>query len=267
MLAMKQTKAKGLSAFNDHFSTIYAERWPTLAEALAAPRAQSALINPFADLGLRSPYYLDEASLLAAQALPIKAGDRVLDMCAAPGGKALSLIFKSQGDVSFVLNERSSARRARLQRVVEEYLPSEVRTRVKVTGHDATKWCLHEQAAYEAILLDAPCSSERHLLEKPDLMRDWSKTRSQTLAISQFAMLASACDAVKPLGFVLYATCSISPVENDGVLQKLEKKRTHMERIALHFDLGEATSHGWIFLPDTSKHGPLYLSLLRRKAP
>jgi 16S rRNA C967 or C1407 C5-methylase (RsmB/RsmF family) len=186
-------------------------------------------------------------------------------MCSAPGGKALTLLYRADASNHFVLNERSATRRGRLQRVLVDYL-GDHSFNIQVTGHDATKWCLYEKNAYEAILLDAPCSSERHLLEKPELMKEWSAHRTKALAMQQFAMLASAGDAVKPGGHILYATCSISPTENDDVIAKLLKRREGFEVVPLRLDEGEPTRHGWMFLPDTTHMGPLYVSLMTKKS-
>ena len=107
---------------------------------------------------------MDGASILAAQALDPQPGDDILDLCAAPGGKSLMLAEKIAEAGTLVANDRSASRRGRLKRVLESYIPNPVRERIRVTGHDATKWCVFETEAYDRILLDAPCSSERHVL-------------------------------------------------------------------------------------------------------
>lgn len=288
---MKQNKSKmkGVDAFDEFFARLYGSRWPSLLQALSKEPARSALVNPYAQLsydqvaslgetaggrcaspfqaenGIMSHYALDQASVLAATSLPLKDSDRVLDMCAAPGGKALTLIFRSNESVDFVLNERSATRRARLKKVIDEYLSEDRKKHIKITGHDATRWGLHEQAAFDAILLDAPCSSERHLLEQPKLLEQWSPHRTRTLAMQQYAMLAAASAAVKPGGYILYATCSISTLENDDVISKLLKKRDQYEVVKLKFELGEETTHGWIFLPDVCSLGPLFVCLIQRR--
>lgn len=88
------------------------------------------------------------------------------------------------------------------------------------------RWWQHEQAAYDALLLDAPCSSERHLALRgtPVTREDWSPSRSQRNAATQLALLLSAAQLLKPGGRLVYSTCSISPGENDGVVGKALKK-------------------------------------------
>jgi 16S rRNA C967 or C1407 C5-methylase (RsmB/RsmF family) len=248
-------------AFHEFFAKVYGERWPSLYAALEKP---SVTREFFCAPGM-PPYFMDEASVLAAQSLPFAPNARVLDLCAAPGGKTLVLASKVGPGGSLLSNERSATRRERLKRVIDEHVPASIRAQIKVTSHDASKWCLYEKDAYDAILLDAPCSSERHLIHQPNLLKEWTPNRSKFLAQRQYAMLASTFAVVAPGGHVLYSTCSISPLENDGVIDKLlKKKKGQVEVKKLSLAVGEATTQGWMILPDTSGLGPMYFSLIRR---
>jgi 16S rRNA C967 or C1407 C5-methylase (RsmB/RsmF family) len=256
----KASPLKGQEAFLGHFAQIYGSRWPELYAALQSDSRHVAY-NPF---NLPKPYFLDEASIVAAQALPVEQGYRVLDMCAAPGGKALVLASALETG-SLVANERSAARRSRLKRVIEEHLPDSLKKLVTITGYDAARIGMFQPNAYDAILLDAPCSSERHLLKSPELLKDWTARRSGFLAVRQYAMLVSAMLAAKPGGYILYATCSLSPTENDDVIRRiLIKKKDKIKSINAQPSLGEATEFGKIILPDTAAGaGPLYFALLQ----
>jgi 16S rRNA C967 or C1407 C5-methylase (RsmB/RsmF family) len=149
---------------------------------------------------------------------------------------------------------------------LEEHLPPETLERVRVTGHDAARWSQYEQETYDRILLDVPCSSERHIYTSPQHLARWSPARSKHLAVQAFAMLASALETVRTGGFVLYSTCALSPQENDGVLEKLHRKREgRFELTAASLPYGEATEYGWQILPDTAGgRGPIYFALVRR---
>ncbi|MDC7246435.1 MAG: RsmB/NOP family class I SAM-dependent RNA methyltransferase [Sphaerochaetaceae bacterium] len=248
--------------FDRYYQEIYKERWQTLKTALLAQTTPVAFqYSPSCQ-----PYYLDEASVIAASALPVREGNTVLDMCAAPGGKSLVLAKKLGNSGSLVCNDRSSKRRSRLHSVVNSHLDPQMVQRVTITSHDASKWSLYEQNIYDAVLLDAPCSSERHLLHDTKAMAQWSPRRTRMLAIQQFAMLASALEAVKAGGYILYSTCSISPLENEKVVEKLEKKRKgRYEIIDLNLDTAQKCSSGQIILPDSEENlGPLYFCLIRR---
>lgn len=246
-------------AFEQFYSDIFETRWPALRSALAAEPTYARLGPP-----LVSPYYLDDASRIAAETLPTDGAEALLDMCAAPGGKTLSLASRLENDAHLVANERSARRRERLHRVLDEHLPPALRARVEVTGHDASKWGLYEQSAYDRILLDVPCSSERHLLASPQHLDRWTPARTRHLATQAFAMLAAAIDAARPGGLILYSTCALSPAENDGVLEKAAKKRAGRYSVrSPEVPWAEPTRHGYNILPDTAGgRGPIYLALL-----
>jgi 16S rRNA C967 or C1407 C5-methylase (RsmB/RsmF family) len=247
--------------FDKFYSSLYLDRWETLKRSLVVPSTPIAYSE-----GLEKTYFLDEASIIAANLLPVSEGDHVLDMCAAPGGKSLVLANKLRASGSLTCNDRSSQRRLRLRKVLDEHLPESWRASVSITSHDASKWGLYEQSAYDAILLDAPCSSERHVLQDPKALELWGPARTKHLAVQQFAMLAAALEAVKPGGYILYSTCSISSLENESVVERLAKKRSgRYEEIPIEAPFSEKLSHGHIILPDTAQgKGPLYFCLIRR---
>ncbi len=262
-MAKQKGKSHGAEAFESYYAQIYDRRWSVLKEALLTDRTPIAYCE-----NMLQSYYLDEASILAAKLLGVQAGDSVLDMCAAPGGKSLVLASSLQTGGTLVANDRSATRRGRLKSVLKEHLPLEMQNRISVTGHDATRWSLYEQNTYDRILLDAPCSSERHVLCDPKALEIWSPSRPKHLAIQQFAMLASALEAVKVGGFVLYSTCSINPIENEQVIDKLFDKRSGRFTLqSIEAPYAELCRHGSIILPDSAYgKGPLYFCLIRRTA-
>ncbi len=259
----KKSFEDALHAFHAHYDALWGERWESLKRALRDEDFKSAWRNPFP--GLKEQYFLDPASIAVAQALQVQPGDRVLDLCAAPGGKTLILAQSLASHGELTANERSSERRARLKRVLVEYLPPELRARIRVTGHDATRWGLHERDHYDRVLLDAPCSSEAHVLRDPKALALWSPKRSERLAIQAYAMLASALTALKPGGVLVYSTCSVARAENDQVLQKLITRRgSEITLLQTQLNIGEATAHGWQILPDRDRAGPMYFSKLKK---
>jgi 16S rRNA C967 or C1407 C5-methylase (RsmB/RsmF family) len=139
---------------------------------------------------------------------------------------------------------------------LEDHLPTDLQASVHVTGHDATRWGLYEQNVYDRILLDAPCSSERHVLNDPKALAQWSPSRTRTLAQQAIALLCSALEALRPGGWLLYSTCSISPHENEQVLEKFRLKRPGKWSL-----LDQAT-----ILPDEhTGAGPLFWALLQKE--
>ncbi len=287
-------------AFQDYFNKIYQDRWTQLLVSLKEKEKQVARLNMLTEIDqtrlvslakqdwlsecywidsdnsspiqpqrqkseLLDIYIMDPASVFAARQLNVQAGDRVLDMCAAPGGKSLVLIESLQDSGEIYLNDLSPERRDRLKKVIQNYVPREVRDRVWLTGKDGVQFGLKEANQFDRILLDAPCSGERHILENQQSMNEWSVRRSENLAIRQYSLLSSAFLAAKNGGYILYSTCSISPIENDGVLQKLLKKKSSQVQILPIEVIGgaEKSEFGIQFLPDRCGFGPIYMSLVQ----
>lgn len=276
----------GLIEFQKFYSEMWGERWPVLLQAIQQSEKQVARRNLFItgdgplwlmdfdfkeiprdSDGLLQYYILDLASIYAAQALGVQAGDVVLDMCAAPGGKTLILAeaLAQEGELS--ANEISEARRDRLKKVIQQYIPRTVRDRVWVTGKDGGKFALSHKEKFDRILVDAPCSGERHLLLNKSEMLEWKPARSEKLAQRQYALLTAALLAVRAGGRIVYSTCSISTWENDDVIARLLKKKAEQFTV-LQTDSphphAEKTDHGWQFLPDRSEMGPIYFSVLQK---
>ncbi|MBN2049038.1 MAG: RsmB/NOP family class I SAM-dependent RNA methyltransferase [Spirochaetales bacterium] len=259
---MKKKTPAGREAFEAYYAALYGSRWPSLKEALLQEPVYEEL-----RAGLLKSYFLDGASTLPVKALDVHSGMRVLDLCAAPGGKSLLLALAAGTEGSLTANDRSSARRARLKRVLQEHLPAELRERVFVTGHDAARWCLYETDAYDRVLLDAPCSSEGHVIRAPEALKIWSPKRPHHLARQAFSMIASALRVTRPGGLLVYATCSLVPEENDGPVERLVQRYGAMaEVLPAEAPWGEATPFGRIILPDTAGgRGPIYFAVIRRK--
>ena len=189
----------------------------------------------------------------------------MLDMCAAPGGKTLVIAMMMAGKGRLLANERSASRRDRLRKVLFKHLPSENLDIVEVTGHDATRWSQYEQSTYDKILLDVPCSSERHVIKSPAHLKRWSPARTKHLSFQAYAFLSSALKVVKLGGCVVYSTCALSPLENDGVIEKLHLKRGgDFELLGIKFPFGSKTNFGLQIRPDADDgRGPLYISRIR----
>lgn len=283
-----------------YFEKVYGERWPTLFAALQQSEVQVARENKLGEsvaqaswksltekpelpgcywipVGqgshperradeLLDSYVMDPASVMVARALEVQSGDRVLDMCAAPGGKSLILIEALADEGEIFCNDLSPERRERLKKVIQQYVPRHIRDRVWVTGKDGVQFGLKEANSFDRILLDAPCSGERHILENPTAQAEWSPRRTEHLATRQYSLLSAALLAVKPGGRIVYSTCSISPEENDGVIRKLLKKKKNAVKL-LEAPLGiggERTEFGVAYMPDKAGFGPLYFSVVEK---
>jgi 16S rRNA C967 or C1407 C5-methylase (RsmB/RsmF family) len=253
-------KPRGSAAFEERYRGLFGERWAALSAALAAPADRVAL-----DAGGLEPYWLDSASIFAARALELPEEGAVLDACAAPGGKSLAIASRMGKDARLVSNELSSDRRRRLRYVLDRHLSAEARSRVEVRGRDAASLCRSMPEAFDAILLDAPCSSERHVLADPAALAEWTLARARSLALRQWSLLSSALIMLKSGGCLVYSTCALSPEENDGVVARAAARYG----ASLRFDRpaysgpgeSEGAEYGVSVLPDRAcGAGPMYVS-------
>ena len=269
-------KLSGKEGFEIYYDGLFGKRWNDLRNSLLEPVRQYEYTG-----GLLKPYFLDCGSVAAGFSLPgfpeeeEEKGGLILDMCAAPGGKSLVLSRMLINDnFKMIANEKSGERKTRLCRVLDEHLPSHVRNRITVTGKDAALWCRNERNAFDRILIDAPCSSERHVISSPYHLSLWTPARIRNLTYTQWSILSSGYLALKPGGYLLYSTCALAADENDGVVGRLLKKyseaRLCTSRIPSSVSnlLGvveEKTKYGVQILPDKSSGaGPLFYSLITK---
>ena len=179
---MKQKSAKeklsGEQGFEQYYSDLYKERWQELKQAFSKPSDSIEYKVP----GAQKSYFLDSASILAALCLPLNEAQDILDLCAAPGGKTLVLASRMTADAKLSSNERSPQRKHRLATVVEECLPPQLSERITVSCSDGSTWCTRQSECFDSILLDAPCSSERHVIADPKYLSQWSPSRIKTVA-------------------------------------------------------------------------------------
>ena len=102
---------------------------------------------------------------------------------------------------------------------------------------------------------------------KQSELEQFTLNRTKNLATRQYALLAAAWQSVKPGGWIVYSTCSISPKENDAVVEKLIKKKgAQVSSIDTKIYEGESTDYGLLVLPDKTSHGPLFISKILKPA-
>nr|XP_020732786.1 5-methylcytosine rRNA methyltransferase NSUN4 isoform X2 [Odocoileus virginianus texanus]XP_020732787.1 5-methylcytosine rRNA methyltransferase NSUN4 isoform X3 [Odocoileus virginianus texanus] len=154
-------------------------------------------------LGLMDYYLMDAASLLPVLALGLQPGDTVLDLCAAPGGKTLALL-QTGCCRNLAANDLSTSRTSRLQRVLHNYVPQDVRdkNRVRVTSWDGRKWGELEGDTYDRVLVDVPCTTDRHSLheEENNIFQRSRKKERQMLPMLQVQLLAFAYSRISHYG-------------------------------------------------------------------
>jgi 16S rRNA C967 or C1407 C5-methylase (RsmB/RsmF family) len=162
-------------------------------------------------------------------------------------------------------NDASADRCARLKRVLGQYVPRELSAAVKVTQHDASVQSSFPRL-FSKVLVDAPCSSDRHLLQNlPELQR-WTPTAAAKNAERQFKLLCSALQAARSPALVAYCTHALDAREDDGVVRAVLQRFPERVRVrpAAQLAFGEPTPlGGWMVLPDRADGwGPFYLCVL-----
>ena len=271
-------KAKGEAGFHAYYAALFGGRWETLKAALSAEGAYAKL-----QCGGKEEYFIDAASVRAAAHLPLAGASKILDLCAAPGGKSLVLASLMDKDAALDCNERSFERKKRLVKVCDSCLPEDIRRRVRISCSDGTKWCLTQPESYERILLDVPCSSERHVLNSPPHLCKWSPSRIKSLTVEQWALLSGAYRLLSAGGYILYSTCALCPDENDIVVARLFKKFSGARKIDVcetdfpaeklqrfcalpALSQYERTEYGCHILPDRQNGaGPIWFSLIKKE--
>ncbi|KND03885.1 uncharacterized protein SPPG_01339 [Spizellomyces punctatus DAOM BR117] len=169
------------------------------------------------------------SSMLTPLCLGAQPGWRVLDMCAAPGGKTAMIAESVGANGRIVANELDPARAKRLQKNIDTLLPPELRECVHVRVGDGRKLTLASAAdtanssscdPFDAIMVDAPCSGEGIIqLSEPSSYRHWSFEWVKKHARLQQQLLSNAYSLLKPGGVLIYSTCTLSPEENEAVME------------------------------------------------
>lgn len=177
--------------------------------------------HPYHEAGL---YYIQEPSAMAvvSYAKP-RPGDFVLDLCAAPGGKSTQIAAFLQGEGLLISNEIHPVRAKILSQNIERLGISNA----VVTNEDAKSLAGWLPAFFDLVFADAPCSGEGMFRKDETARKEWSLEAVNFCAARQEEILAFAAQTVKPGGLLVYSTCTFSPEENEGSLEKF--LQTHPE--------------------------------------
>lgn len=192
--------------------------------------------HPFYYAGL---YYLQEPSAMTpATVLPVVPGERVLDLCAAPGGKATALGAKLRGEGLLVANDISASRAKALLKNLEVFGIANS----YVTNAVPERLAEQFEESFDKILVDAPCSGEGMFRKDLANARVWSLEKVEECAKTQHAIIRSAVSMLRPGGLLLYSTCTFSPEENEQTIASLLAEKPEMELLEIPWY--EGFSHG-----------------------
>lgn len=147
--------------------------------------------------------------------LPVEPGDRVLDLCAAPGGKSTALAAKLQGEGILLSNDISASRCKPLLKNMEMAGISNA----VITCESPEKLADRFFGYFDKVLVDAPCSGEGMFRREPSMVKSWSLEEVNRYAELQREILSHAAQMVKPGGYLLYSTCTFAREEDEQTVE------------------------------------------------
>ncbi len=216
----------------------------------------------------------DEAAQLAAELLAPQAGEHILDACAAPGGKTCH-ILESAADLTVTAIDLEEKRLARVTENLER-LQLEAKT-IACDANNLDEWW--DGQLFDRILLDAPCAAIGVIRRHPDIKLLRRKEDIEQLADVQLGLLTSLWSTLKPGGRLVYATCSIMPMENAAVVDAFIQTQNDSHQDVLTYSLqnkswGVESGHGRQLFPQLAKaldtgteqgHDGFYYAVLEKK--
>ena len=237
---------------------------PWIANGLLYPEERRMAKDPYYYAGL---YYLQEPSAMTpASVLPVEPGARVLDLCAAPGGKSTELGAKLMGKGVLIANDISNSRAKALLKNLELFGISNI----CVTSETPEKLASVYPEYFDKILVDAPCSGEGMFRKDADMVKDWMEHGPAYYAPIQKEILHQAVAMLKPGGMMVYSTCTFDKREDEEQILDLLKTYPEMEVVPLPRFAGACDSFGFSgairLFPHKIKGEGHFVVLLRKNA-
>ncbi len=174
-------------------------------------------------------YFQEPSAMSAVPLLEIKKGDRVLDLCAAPGGKSTQAGEALSGEGLLVANEIIPKR----AKILSENIERMGITNAVVTNESPERLSEKFTEFFDKIILDAPCSGEGMFRKEPQAVTEWSEEHSESCSIRQKRIADSAVKMLSSGGRLVYSTCTFSYCENEGVCDYITKTYPEMKLLKI----------------------------------
>lgn len=288
------------SAFEERMRTQLGAAWDSFQQVHQLPAPVSIRINPFkntaqfdqriavTEFGYYLPhrpvftldpqfhagaYYVQEASSMFveqafSQSVDLTKPLRVLDVCAAPGGKSTHLLSLLNSESLLVSNEVIRSRASILAENIQKWGHSNV----IVTNNDPEDFT-KLTGFFDVILVDAPCSGEGLFRKDPEAVKEWSPENAELCVKRQRRILADVWPALKENGVLIYSTCTYNRQENEENIQWLKENQA-FESVNLNIDpdwdidvVNENDVYGYHFYPHKAKGEGFFLSAIRKTEP
>ena len=187
-------------------------------------------------------YFQEPSAMAGVEALSINKEDFILDLCAAPGGKATQAGVKLSDRGLLVANEIIPKRCAVLAENVERMGISNA----VVTNESPEKLADRFTDFFDKIIVDAPCSGEGMFKKEPQAITEWSINHTKTCAVRQKHIIDCAYKMLRKGGCILYSTCTFAPCENEGVIDYILSEYPDMELMDTGLDMFSPGNGKWI---------------------
>ena len=253
----RQRSDRATLAAQLHAAGHAAEPHPWLRDALVLPHSTDVTRLPGFEDGAFAVQ--DGAAQVAADLADLHDGQRVLDACAAPGGKACHLLERAAIDLTALEFDAHRADRIRqnLQR-----LRLDARLVIGDAGAPAGWW---DRKPFDRILVDAPCSATGVLRRRPDVRLHRRESDIAAMNAQQRRILAALWPLLAPGGRLLYITCSVLRAENEAIVAGLLAAQPDAQAIAIDLPAGQAAAIGWQILPGDGDLDGMYYAVLQKK--
>lgn len=247
------------------FATMIDRQVPWCTEAYYLKERPVYTLDPYLHGGV---YYVQEASSMFLQTVLRQIAEdkplRVLDLCAAPGGKSTLLTANLPDNSLLVANEVIRSRAS----ILKENIIKWGYDNIVVTNSDPSRFS-GMKGAFDIILVDAPCSGEGMFRKDDKAIEEWSENNLHLCEERQKRIIADIWDALAPEGYLVYSTCTYNPGENKEMLSWILDK-FDAESIAIQHAYPEITNtstlpHGYHFYPHKSVGEGLFMGVVRKK--
>ena len=230
---------------------------PWLSDALLLPHSTDVTRLPGFEDGLFAVQ--DGAAQVAADLADLKDGLRVLDACAAPGGKACHLLERADIDLTALEFDPKRAERIR-QNLMRLRLNAKVV--IGDAGATASWW---KGQLFDRILIDAPCSATGVLRRRPDVRLHRRESDIAAMHAQQRRVLSALWPLLAPGGRLVYITCSVLRAENEAIVGELLAAQSDAQAVAFNLPEGRTAAVGWQILPGDGDLDGMYYAVLQKR--
>ena len=259
MLRVNRQRSERLALIEQlHAAGYAASAHPWLSDALVLPHSTDVTRMP----GFEDGFFAvqDGAAQVAADLADLRDGLRVLDACAAPGGKACHLLERADIDLTALEFDA-----ARAERIRQNLMRLRLNAKVVIGDAGAPKGWWKGQP-FDRILIDAPCSATGVLRRRPDVRLHRRESDIAAMHAQQRRILAALWPLLAPAGRLVYITCSVLRAENEAIVGELLAAHSDAQAVAFTLPAGQAAGVGWQILPGDGDLDGMYYAVIGKRA-